>query len=171
MPHPMPLLSLIFARSENDAIGLENDLPWRISGDLKWFKKLTTGHTIIMGRKTFESIGKPLPQRRHIVVTRDKSWTADGVEVVHSIEEAIRRVAGEDEAFIIGGATIYRQVLEAGQAGKVYETLVHAEVDGDTFLEFRPGNDWKLVDVQANQADAKNEFAYTFRTWEKIQAS
>ncbi len=165
------MLSLIFARSENNVIGLNNDLPWRLSGDLKWFKQLTTGHTIIMGRKTFMSIGKPLPKRRHIVITRNPAWNADGVEVVHSLEEALKAVAQEEQAFIIGGATIYQQALEADLADRVYETLVHADVDGDTFLAFEPGDAWALVSVNAQQADEKNEYAYTFRIWKKTTSS
>lgn len=165
----MTTISLIFARSENNVIGLDNDLPWKISGDLRRFKKLTTGHTIIMGRKTYESIGRPLPKRRHIVITRNEAWSAEGVETTNSIESAIEMTAGEEEAFIIGGATIYQQVLELGLATKVYETLVHAEVDGDTFLPFSPGEAWDMVAVESCQADEKNEFAYTFRDWVKHQ--
>lgn len=163
----MATISLIFARSENDVIGKDNDLPWKISGDLRRFKKLTTGHTIIMGRKTYDSIGRPLPNRRHIVISRNTNWKAKGVEGAGSVEEAIGMVKGESEAFIIGGATIYQQVLEQGLASKVYETLVHAEVDGDTFLPFETGSSWILDSVESCQADEKNEFAYTFRDWIK----
>ncbi len=163
----MTTISLIFARSENDVIGKDNDLPWKISGDLRRFKKLTTGHTIIMGRKTYDSIGRPLPNRRHIIITRNASWAAEGVEVANSLDEAIEMVRGETEAFIIGGATIYQQVLEKGLSDKIYETLVHADVDGDTFLPFSAGDQWTLDSVEACQADEKNEFAYTFRNWIK----
>ena len=120
-----------------------------------------------MGRKTFDSLGKPLPNRRHIVITHNQDWRAEGVEVVHSLVDAIALASVDEQAFIIGGATIYQQAIESGIADHVYETLVHAEVDGDTFLPFDTKHDWELESVEACQADEKNEFAYTFRIWKR----
>lgn len=161
------MISLIFARSENNVIGVDNDLPWRLSGDLRRFKRLTTGHGIIMGRKTYESIGRPLPNRRNVVITRNQVWKASGVEVVHSLEEALSLIGETEELFIIGGATLYEAALAENMVDKVYETLVHADVDGDTFLEIDLSERFDLDAVEACQADEKNEFAYTFRDWIK----
>ncbi len=161
------MLAIIVARAENDAIGIDNRLPWRLSSDLRRFKALTTGHTIVMGRKTFESLGRLLPNRRHIVVTNNLFWKAEGVEVVHSLEEALA-FAG-DPVFLIGGASLYQEALAKDLVDTVYETLVHADVDGDTFLPFQPTPHWQLADLEACQADERNEFAYTFRTWTRIR--
>ncbi|MEL7340830.1 MAG: dihydrofolate reductase [Bacteroidota bacterium] len=161
------MISLIFARSENNVIGVDNDLPWKLSGDLRRFKRLTTGHGIIIGRKTYESIGRPLPKRRNVVITRNPDWKAEGVEVVHSLEEALSLIGEAEELFIIGGSTLYNAALAANIVDKVYETLVHADVDGDTFLEIDLSESFDLDQVEACQADEKNEFAYTFRDWIK----
>ena len=161
------MLALIVARAENDVIGIDNHLPWRLSSDLRRFKALTTGHTIVMGRKTFESLGRLLPERRHIVVTANRAWHAAGVEVAYSLEEAL--AAAGDPAFLIGGASLYQEALAKDLVDIVYETLVHAEVDGDTFLPFQPTPDWQLAGLEACQADERNEFAYTFRTWTRIR--
>lgn len=125
----MTLLSIIVAADRNRGIGINNTLPWKLPEDLAHFKRLTTGHAIIMGRKTFESIGRPLPNRRNIVVTRNAGWRADGVETVHSIEEARRLVAGDDKAYVIGGAQVYAQALPL--AGEVVLTEVKADYTCD----------------------------------------
>jgi dihydrofolate reductase len=126
------IISIIAAVSNNNVIGKDNKLPWHLPGDLKRFKELTTGHTIIMGRKTFESIGRPLPSRRNIVVTRNKDYKADGVEIIHSIKEALDLVKNEDEVFIIGGEEIYKLALP--MANKIYLTRINKEYDGDAFF-------------------------------------
>ena len=161
-----PRVAAIFAISENHVIGSDNDIPWRLSNDLKHFKKLTTGKPIIMGRKTWESLGRPLPRRRNIVITRNTSFEAHGAEVVHSLQEALDLCADEPEVFIVGGAAIYREAILNGHVSVIYKTLVHAEVDGDTFLHL-PEDGWEVTQVESHQADEKNEYAYTFLTLER----
>ena len=132
-----PLISLIVAMAQNGVIGRDNSLPWRLPEDLKRFRAFTLGKPILMGRKTFESLGRPLPGRTNLVLTRDRSWFADGVIVVHSIEAALMQAASSDELVVIGGAEIYRLVLPV--ARRIYLTHVHADVPGDiTFPEFDP---------------------------------
>lgn len=128
-------ISLIAAISTNNVIGRDNKIPWHISEDFKRFKSLTMGHPIIMGRKTFESIGKPLPGRTNIVITRDENYSPEGAEVVHSIDEAVelaKTKEGSDEIFIIGGGQIYSQSMDL--ADKLYLTIVEQEVEGDIFF-------------------------------------
>lgn len=161
-------ISIIVARTENNVIGKDNQIPWYLPADLKYFKQTTVGHHIIMGRKCYESIGKPLPGRINIVITRQKKYEAPGCLVVHSLEHAldIARIQGEDEAFIIGGAEIYRLALE--QTTRLYITEVHAKVEGDVFFP-EIGEDWILISEQHNDADDRNEFDYTFTILEKSQ--
>ena len=157
------IVSAIFAASENNVIGQNNQLPWRLSGDLRYFKRLTTGKTVIMGRKTFESMGKPLPNRRNIIISRNFSET-DGIEIAESLTEALKLCKEEEEVFVIGGAQLFKTAFEECLIDKIYFTLVHAEIEGDTFFEIPNRNRWKITNVEANQADDKNEFAYTFIT-------
>ena len=129
------IISVIAALSENRVIGRDNRLPWRLSVDLKRFRKLTTGHPIILGRRTFDSIGKPLPNRTNIVITRQTEWAHPGVQVAHSLGEAIeiaRGFEGSDEVFVIGGAEIYLQALPL--CGRIYLTVIHSHVEGDAFF-------------------------------------
>ncbi len=164
-------LSLIAALSANNVIGRDNQVPWRLSTDLKRFKALTMGHHLVMGRKTYESVGKPLPGRITVVVTRQSDWTAAGVTVVHTLDEAIRvaEAAGESEAFIAGGAEIYAQVMH--RADRMYLTRVHAEVEGDTwFPEFDDVSEWRLTDAERFEADEKNEYPFSFLTYERAGA-
>lgn len=154
------ILSIIVAAAENLVIGHNNALIWHISADLKHFKQLTTGHTIIMGRKTFESIGRALPNRRNVVITRNKDYQADGCEIAESIEEALKMVVTEDEVFIIGGGSIYRESWE--RADRLYLTLVHTEVEGDTFIPAIDSDKWEVICRQDFKADEKNEFDYSF---------
>ncbi len=159
------MLSIIVAMSENRVIGRENQLPWHLPADLKHFKRLTTGHAIIMGRKTFESIGRPLPHRRSIIITRDRQYRAEGAEVVHSLEEAIELCRDDEEAFIIGGAEIFRLALP--RIDRVYLTLIHATVEGDTFFPDLDQQQWTLVQDEHHAADEANPFAYSFRLYER----
>lgn len=153
-------ISIIAALSDNNVIGRNNALPWRLSADLKRFKALTLGHTIVMGRKTFESIGRVLPGRRTVVVTHG-GFEAEGVEVVHSLPDALT-----DDAFICGGASIYAAAMPRAQ--RMYLTRVHAEIEGDTFFpEFDDVTEWKLVDSEHCEADEKNEYPYSFLTYER----
>jgi dihydrofolate reductase len=162
----MNKLSIIVAISANNAIGKDNQLLWHLPADLKHFKEITTGHTIIMGRKTYDSIGKPLPNRRSIVITRNADLVIPGVEVVDSLAEAIERCKHETEAFIIGGAEIYQQSL--AHATHIYLTRVHETYDADTFFPALAPNEWKELDSIAYPADEKNKVAYTFSTLQKI---
>ena len=153
-------ISIIVAQSENRVIGQSGDLPWRLSDDLKHFKKITSGHTIIMGRKTYASIGKPLPNRRNVVITRQTDLEINGCLVVNSLEDAIQmtRDKGETEAFIIGGGEIYKQSLSI--ANKLYLTLVKTVIDGDTFFPEIDYNFWNETSLESFQANDKNEYAF-----------
>jgi len=161
------MIAAIYAVSENHVIGRDNDLPWHLPGDLKFFKRTTLDKPIIMGRKTYESIGKALPRRRNIVLTRQQGWQAEGVEVFHSLSDALAACAEEPETLIIGGAALFKEAFEGELVGRIYQTLVHAEVEGDIIFPLPTPEAWKIVAVDAHQADDKNEYAYTFRTLER----
>lgn len=160
------LKSIIVAVSANDVIGQENKLPWHLPADLKYFKNLTMGHHVIMGRKTYESIGKILPGRVFVIVTRDKSYTVPGATVLHSIEDAFQycRQNDESEAFIIGGADIINQSEKF--ANKLYLTRIHENFAGDVFLQFNMEL-WKEINTEEHMADEKNHYNYTFLTYLK----
>ena len=161
------IVNAIYAVSENGVIGKDNDLPWKLRDDLKFFMNKTMGYPIIMGRKSFESLGKALPKRRNVVITRQANYAADKVEVVSSLEAAMELLQEEPEIFITGGAGVYKESIEKGYVNKIYETLVHAEVEGDTFFELPNPEEWEIIEVDARQADDRNEHAYTFRTLTK----
>ena len=150
-------------------IGRDNEVPFRLSTDLRRLKALTMGHHLIMGRKTFDSIGRPLPGRTNVVITRSQDFHPEGVTITHSLDEAVQlaAVAGDAEPFIAGGAEIYR--LSMHTADRMYLTRVHAEVEGDTFFpEFDDVNEWCLVDAEHFEADEKNEFPFSFLTYDRI---
>ncbi|MEZ4902499.1 MAG: dihydrofolate reductase [Spirosomataceae bacterium] len=155
-------LSLIVAAAQNGVIGRDNQLIWHLPDDLKQFKRLTTGHPIIMGRKTFASIGKPLPNRTSIVITRDRSWQFEGVITTHSLEEAIEaaRQTGTEEAFVIGGAEIYRVSLF--MADKLYLTEVQAKFEGDAYFELPDKEEWQEIGRVHHAADEKHAVAFDF---------
>ncbi len=155
----MPI-SIIVAASQNNVIGKDNQLIWRLSADLKRFKALTTGHHIIMGRKTFDSIGKPLPNRTSIIITRQEDYKAEGCIVVNSLEEALTKVPADQEAFIIGGGTIYKEAID--KADKLYLTMVHGKFDGDTFFPKLDSKVWESLKREDHMPDEKNEHAYSF---------
>lgn len=152
-------VSIITAVSNNNVIGKDNKLPWRLPADLAHFKEITSGHSVLMGRKTFESIGRPLPNRRNIVITRNRDFKADRIEVVHSIEEALEITKNEDEVFVIGGEEIYKLALPF--ADKIYLTKVEAEVDGDAFFP-NLGSEWEEVSRIENPKDENNEYPFVF---------
>jgi dihydrofolate reductase len=155
----------IYAVSENGVIGKDNDLPWDLPTDMKHFMRSTLGKTIIMGRRSFDSIdNKPLPRRRNIVITRQKDYRAQGVEVAHSLEEALALAQDQEEIWITGGAGVYEEAIKKGYVNLIYETLVHAEVDGDVLFQLPNPEQWEIIDVDAHQADEKNEYAFTIRT-------
>jgi dihydrofolate reductase len=152
------LISIIVARAENGVIGCDNKLPWRLANDLKYFKKVTMGKPVIMGRKTFDSIGKPLPGRLNIVVTRNLNWSATGVSAAHSLDKAITMAAAENtEIMVIGGACLYQQALE--KADKIYLTLVKARVAGDVLFP-ELADDWYVVEKMSHPADDYNSFSH-----------
>ena len=155
-------ISIIVAVSENGVIGRDNQLIWRLPDDLKRFKKLTLGHPMIMGRKTFESIGKPLPGRTSIVITRNPNFAFDGVVVVHSLEKAVEeaRKIEEQEVFIIGGGDLYRQALPISD--KLYVTEVQTVTDGDTFFKITNPESWVETERAAHQADERHLFEFNF---------
>lgn len=144
-------------------IGRSGALPWHLPADLKHFKKLTTGHTVVMGRKTFDSIGKPLPNRRNVVLTRNRAFCPPGVIVAYNLADALLGSEGEGDFFVAGGAEVYRQTI--AKAEKVYQTLVHSEVDGDTrFTEFDHAA-WDLVEDELHEADADHDYPFSFRLY------
>ncbi|MBB5436853.1 dihydrofolate reductase [Pedobacter sp. AK017] len=155
-------VSIVVAIAENNAIGKNNELLWHLPTDLKHFKQLTSGHTIIMGRKTFDSIGKPLPNRRNIVITRSNSLEIPGAEVVNNIDQALALCTAEKEVFIVGGAEIYRQAMD--KTDKIYLTTVHAGFEGDAYFPEIDQKKWEEVDNEPHQPDEKNNLAYTFST-------
>lgn len=163
---PQVVVSLVVAVSANNGIGKNNQLLWHLPADLKHFKEITSGHTIIMGRKTYASIGKPLPNRRNIVITRNTNLSLEGAEVVNSIAAAISLCTSEKEAFIIGGADIYGQSLAL--CNKIYLTIVHQEFEADAFFPNLNTNEWKEIFAEKHQPDEKNSLAYTFSILERI---
>lgn len=161
-----PLITLVVAHATNRAIGKDNQLLWHLPNDLKFFKKITTGHTVIMGRKTFESIGRPLPNRRNIVITRNKHVQAEGVEVVASIKEAIQKCVNEVEIFFIGGGEIYRQILPI--ANRIYLTLVHTSMDADTFFPELDPSEWQIQELDRHPLDEKHPYSFDFLKLDRI---
>lgn len=153
-------LSIIVAAADNLVIGDNNHLIWHLSADLKRFKALTSGHPVVMGRKTFESIGKALPQRRNIVISRSADFCARGCEVAESVEAALRLTEQEEQVFIIGGGTIYREFWN--RADQLYLTWVHTLAKGDTCIPPVDSRVWEEVSRQDFQADEKNDFDYSF---------
>ena len=160
-----PLLSAVVAAAENNAIGKDNQLLWHLPNDLRFFKRTTTGHTVVMGRKTYESVGKPLPNRRNIIITRQAGYKVAGTEVVHSLSEALERCADEEEVFIVGGAEIYRQALPL--LDRIYLTRVHAQPEGDSFFPELDDEAWKLVAEERHSADERHAYSYAFRIYER----
>ena len=158
--------SIVVAISENNAIGKDNQLLWHLPADLKHFKEITTGHPIIMGRKTYDSIGRPLPNRRNIVITRTTTLKISNVEVVNNLQDAISLCNEENEAFIVGGAEIYKHALPL--TNRIYLTTVHKTYEADTFFPVLNMNEWKEVFKEYHPADEKNSVAYTFSTLERI---
>jgi dihydrofolate reductase len=158
-------LSLVVAMAENRVIGHENRLPWHLPADLQHFKAITLGKPVLMGRKTWESIGRPLPGRTNIVITRDAGYVAEGCVVAHTLEEAVRAAGEAAEVMVIGGAQLYRQALPL--ADTLYLTLVHAEIQGDTrFPAWQPG-EWRETARSDHAADDSNPHAYSFITLER----
>ncbi len=154
------IVSLVAAASDNNVIGKNNALPWRMPADMKFFKNLTIGHTVIMGRKTFESMGKPLQGRINIVITRNKDFKAEGCIVTDSLSEALIKCREEDEVFVVGGAEIYKQAVK--DADKIYLTRIHGEFEGDAYFIDIHENEWKESKRSEFPADEKNPYPYAF---------
>ena len=162
----MNKLSIEVAISENNAIGKNNQLLWHLPADLKHFRAITSGHPIIMGRKTYNSIGRPLPNRRNIVITRQTNLTIPNVELVNSLQEAIALCDTENEVFVVGGAEIYKHALAL--TNRIYLTVVHQNYEADTFFPELKENEWKEIAKEYHQADEKNNVADTFSTLERL---
>jgi dihydrofolate reductase len=161
------MISLIVAASTNNAIGKNGQLLWHLPNDLKYFKNTTWGMPVIMGRKTFESVNKPLPGRFNIVITKQVDWTAENVETAKDLSEALQKAGKTNckEIFIIGGGEIYSQSI--GLADKLYMTRVHIELDADTFFPAIDESVWELKHNLDFEADEKHAFAYSFQVWER----
>ena len=160
------MVTVIAAIGQHNELGKDNDLIWHLPADLKRFKQTTTGHCIVMGRKTFESIGKPLPNRTSIIITRDTTYSQEGCLVAHSIEEAIA-LAGDTKVFIIGGAEIYKQALAKQLADVLDITLVHQEFEADVYFPEIDQKVWSEVSREDFPADEKNQYAYSFVSYTK----
>ncbi len=169
MSAPQSRISLIWAMTSNRVIGADNALPWRLPADLRQFRRLTLGHHVIMGRRNYESLGRPLPGRDNIVVTRQADYQAAGCTVVGSVEEALRTAAGDPEIFVIGGATLYAQTL--GLADRLYVTLIDAQIPGDTLFPDFDMQAWVETARELHLADHDNPFNYSFVTWDRRPSS
>ena len=153
-------ISIIVAMDRNSVIGKDGTLPWHLSSDLQHFKKITMGKPIVMGRKTHESIGRPLPGRENVVVTSDSEYQAPGCTVLNSIESVFQKFSRIDEIIIMGGADLYRQLLD--RANRIYLTEVHAELAGDTYFPAFDRESWEEIERYDFRADEKNEYDYSF---------
>jgi len=160
-------ISIIAAVGNNRVIGNKNSLPWHLPADMEYFRKNTFGKPIIMGSKTFESIGKSLPSRKNIILSDDIDYKAPSCLVVHSIEEALKEAEGNDEVMIVGGASIYKQFLPL--ANRMYLTFIHHNFEGDSFFPEYDLREWKEIKRIDNQADKNNPYPYSFVVFEKIK--
>ena len=163
------MITIVVAMAENRGIGFNNKMPWHLPDDLKHFKNITSGHPIIMGRKTFESIGKPLPHRTNIVISRRKDWFQEGILIVGTLKEAIKFAKKIDDDFcIIGGGSIYEQTINTAQRLEV--TLVRAKPAADTFFPKINPEVWKLTKEECHQKDERHDYEFCFQTYERIDA-
>lgn len=158
------MISIVVATARNNVIGKRNALPWDLPNDLKHFREITSGHTIVMGRKTFESIGRPLPRRVNIVITRQANYKPEGVIVVGSLEEALAK-AGDGEVFIIGGGEIFKEALP--RVDRIYLTRVDADIEGDVFFPELDPAEWKEVSREEGVVDEANKYPHAFLTLER----
>jgi dihydrofolate reductase len=160
------IVSILVAVSENGVIGRDGDMPWHLGSDLRRFRLLTMGHHLVMGRRTFESIGRVLPGRTTIVMTRDPEWTAEGVQVATNLDQALALAADDSEVFVVGGGEIYRLALPRAQ--RVYLTRVHAVIDGDTTFPPLDRRQWRLTGSESGKSDGQNDYDYTFEIHERL---
>jgi dihydrofolate reductase len=159
------MITIIAAAGENNELGKDNDLVWHLPDDFKRFKQLTTGHHIIMGRKTFESFPKPLPNRIHVVITRNKNFQKEGIITVSSLEEAVAISKNDPQPFIIGGGEIYKQSLPFAE--KMELTRVHGTFEADTFFPEFSKDEWTLFNQEFHEKDDKHRYSFTYETWVK----
>jgi dihydrofolate reductase len=160
------MISIIAAVADNNVIGGNNKLLWHLPADLKRFKQLTLGHPVIMGRKTFESIGKPLPGRENVVITRNPDFKAEGITIVRSLDEVLKKFSGQD-VFIIGGAEIYAQSMSL--ADKIFLTRIYQLFEGDSFFPAIDERIWKVKREEMHEPDEKNPYRYAFIDYERIK--
>jgi dihydrofolate reductase len=160
-----PIVTLIVAVADSGVIGRDNALPWHLPDDLKRFKRVTLGKPVVMGRKTFESIGKPLPGRQNIVVTRDANYRREGITVVHGVDAALDASAGQAEIMVIGGAELFRLFLPL--ASRVHLTRVHGDIPGDVKWAPLDVHEWKIVESESHETDERHIYTMTFEVWEK----
>lgn len=158
-------LALIAAMSTNRVIGKNNQLPWHMPADLKHFKRLTVNKPVVMGRKTYESIGRPLPKRRNLVITQQPDFSAEGCEIFNSIDTAIEAVGDADEVMIIGGAGIYQQVID--RVDTMYLTIIESDISGDAYFPEWQEKDWDEVSNEAHPADSENPLPYRFTQYKR----
>ncbi|KKX49093.1 MULTISPECIES: dihydrofolate reductase [Sphingobacterium] len=156
-------ITLIVAATENNVIGKGNKMPWHLPNDLKYFKKNTLEHSVVMGRKTFESLGKPLPDRRNIILTRDMTAKSDDVDIANSFQEVLNYCRDEREIFVIGGGEIFKQTLPF--ADKILLTRLHTTIDGDAYFPELPTHDWILESEDKHEKDEKHAFDYSFQVY------
>lgn len=161
----MPEITLIAAAAENNALGKDKDLVWHLPDDFKRFKELTTGHYIIMGRKTFETFPKPLPNRTHVVITRQKDYHPEGAIVVHSLEKALEVAKDDEQPFIIGGGEIYKLALS--KSDKIELTRVHETFEADAFFPEIDEKNWELTNSSFHPKDEKHAYSFTYLTYER----
>ncbi|MGB7933581.1 MAG: dihydrofolate reductase [Gammaproteobacteria bacterium] len=159
-------IAIVVAMADNRVIGCDNGLPWHLPADLRYFRQVTHGKPVLMGRKTHESIGRPLPERTNIVVTRDRSYEAPGCIVVHSIESALKAAGDHEEVMVIGGTDFYRQLLPT--ADRIYLTRVHAEFEGDARFPELDECEWREIERMDCASDEKNPWPYSFIRLERI---
>jgi dihydrofolate reductase len=160
-------VSLIVAMARNRVIGVDNKIPWHLPNELQLFKRLTMGHHIIMGRRTHESIGRLLPGRTSVIVTRQPDYTVPGAIVTHSVRAALDACGGDEECFVIGGADLFREMLPI--ADRLYLTIVGAEPAGDTYMPEFDGNEWREVSSESFSPDEKHAYPYTFSVYDRIR--
>jgi len=161
------IISLVVAAATNNAIGKDNKLLWHLPNDMKYFKNVTWGMPVVMGRKTFETLGKALPGRKNIVLTKQEGWKAEGVVTVKNFDDALFLVREMDvkEIMVIGGGEIYRSVFE--KANRIHMTRVDAEFEADTFFPVIDPKMWRLVSQKKHEADEKHKYGYSFQVWER----
>lgn len=160
------MLTAIWAQDKNGLIGKDETLPWHLPNDLKFFKEKTIGHTLVMGRKTYEGMGKrALPKRTTIIMTSDRNYQADNVSIMHSLQEVLTYAADQEEVFIGGGAGIFQAFLPYCE--KIYRTVIQAEFEGDTYFPEIDWTEWQLVEEQPGLVDEKNQYPHVFQTWIK----